>query len=197
MKQPISASSCLNVYRLDGTLSDKSVSPRTNAFSGKEVNKHRFSRVSEGVTGDRRLDDIDVRVYCALTSGITKGNVSTVSVRRVKELSGKSMSAIVESLKTLIACGHIEKTPVRSGMRACYTLLAPVFNGGKVSHLGETVATSDLPQKMRPTIAKCGDCHKPRVLRKTGWCKGCEEKHDRVREMEGVVVRMVGRELIA
>lgn len=184
----------LNVDRIGGPLSTKSGSSRRSAFCGREVNENRFSRVSEAVTCDHKLDDIDVRIYCALTSGITNGNVSTVSTRRIEELTGKSRSAIVESIKLLAERGHIIKSQVKSGMRASYKLTAPVFNNGKVSSLSGTLMQD---QVTRPALAKCAECRKPRVLAKTGWCKKCEEKHDRVREMEGVVVRMISRELIA
>lgn len=155
------------------------------------INPKSYGRVPASVVYDRRLSAFDIRVYASLAIDERSG-LSKSSGRFGADALAMNKDTFYASIRKLLELKHIQRSPGTgvNGVPSQYSLCSIVFgNAGP--------AISVPVAKARPVLSKCGECRKPRVLRKTGWCKACEEKHDRVREMEGVVVRMVGRELIA
>lgn len=165
----------------------ETVSCPTKPDSGKtEINPKSYGRVPASIVYDRRLSSYDIRVYASLAIDERSG-VSKSSGRFGADALAMNKDTFYASIQKLLQLNHIERkagTGV-NGVPSHYALRSIVFGNA-----GPVVSTPSA--KKRPTLLKCAECHKPRVLGKAGWCKACAAKHDRIRETEGVVMRMVG-----
>lgn len=107
---------------LEGTLSRKSV-PAIEGHSERW-----YGRVPANVLFDKDISDGAKVLFGIMSLKVFQGNVTTVGVRHLATMTGKSKSVIHRLITELVTIGHVAPSPeTKRGQRGFYTLTSPVF----------------------------------------------------------------------
>lgn len=118
----------------EGTLPVKSVPP----IAGHSVRWH--GRTPANILLDTEMSDFGSRIFGILSLKTFQGNIATLGVRKLADLTKRSKSAVHRAIQELIKSGHVAQASKVRGQRAQYMLTSPVFgqkqrdiNSGKSS----------------------------------------------------------------
>lgn len=103
------------------TVLSKSVSSKVKRSDGW------YGRVPASVSLDLSISSDAVRVYSLLALSVYQGSVARVGMRQMGQIIGKSAATVKRRIDELIRAGHIKAKEAKSGQRAYYELLSPVF----------------------------------------------------------------------
>lgn len=132
-----------------------------------------WARIPWEVGTDDQLKDRDVRVYFALASFTRKrtGPRASAGIRWIAECVHVAPRLVVDSLRRLSACGHLEMLSYKNGQRREYRLTSPVFAGVPARTSAPIIGS---PKSIDRAQIRCPHCRKLcRGLLKVGWCRSC------------------------
>ena len=105
----------------NGTLKVKSVPP----IAGHSAKWHRRSPAN--LLLDNNVSDVAKTLFGILSLKTYQGNVSTLGIRKLAELSGKSKSSVHRAIQELSISGQIQPVARQRGQRGYYVLTSEVF----------------------------------------------------------------------
>lgn len=125
------------------TVSAKSVTSR----AGRSPKWH--GRVPADVSLDLSVSSDAVRIYAILALKTFQGNISTIGLRQIGKLIGRSRTTIQRRVQELVNAGHVAVSDADNGQRSHYELLSPVF--GQKQRTGAPAETVSYPRRRLAT----------------------------------------------
>lgn len=175
------------------------VSPRMKRFAEKRftldetVSATWFARNPASILLDKRLTAYERLAYCIMALGVHKGSDSVQIGMRLlgASIEGKSAATASRWITRLEECGLIIREKGPAGARNTYRLLSPVFRTAGIKALETKQLDPVLSQQTDGAMPTCGHCKRPvKQLGKTGWCRGCVNDQNRLRQWEAAKVEL-------